>query len=117
MGFDASTGTLYGLAVGLAGVEIHGYGQVLVIDPATAAAVALGPALPSAHPWRGLDFDPQTDRLVASGGQGLSFIDKATGVAEAPTGGLYVQGLAVIPEPATLGLLALGGLAVMRRKT
>jgi DNA-binding beta-propeller fold protein YncE len=114
LGFNGRTGTLYGLADGLGGDDIPYYGQIIVIDPATGNAAALGNELPSDRIWRGLTFDAETDGLIASGDSGLYWIDPSTGAAHF-IGGMYVQGLAVIPDPATLALLAAGGAAMALR--
>lgn len=114
LGFDSRTGTLYGLADGRDGEEVFYYGQIVVIDPATAYATALGDELPSERIWRGLTFDPETGGLIACGGSGLYRIDVSTGAATF-IGGVYVQGLAVIPEPATLALLAVGAVGMWLR--
>ncbi|MCK4624576.1 MAG: PEP-CTERM sorting domain-containing protein [Phycisphaerae bacterium] len=115
LGFDADTGTLYGLAVGEGGSEIYYHGRIIVIDPATGGATALGDVMTSERIWRGLTFDPETNGLIACGGSGLYWIDPADGSASY-IGGMYVQGLAVIPEPATLSLLAVGAVALIRRR-
>ena len=115
LGFDPRTGTLCGLADGTGGSEVFYYGQIVLIDVTTGVATALGDPLPSQRIWRGLTFDPQTEGLIACGGSGLCWIDLDDGAATY-IGGTYVQGLAVIPEPATLALLAVGGLLLMRRR-
>jgi len=116
LGFDPRTRTLYGLADGTGGSEVFYYGQIVLIDVATGDATPLGDPLPSERIWRGLTFDPLTEGLIACGGSGLYRIDLDDGAATY-IGGTYVQGLAVIPEPATLALLAVGvGAVWMKRR-
>jgi hypothetical protein len=111
LAYDSTARILYGLADTLPG-------HVIVIDPATGDAVGLPNALPlDDDTWRGLTFDPVTDTLFASSDQKLYQVDPATGVGTlVGTLSPPIQGLAVIPEPATMGLLALGGLALLKRR-
>jgi len=115
LAYSPKTDTLFGVA--------DYQGQLVAIDRVTGAASPLPTALPLDHAWRGLAYDPVEDVIFGTCYQEDAFyrIDPATGAATyiasiSATGGIEVQGLAVIPEPATLGLVGLGLSALFMRR-
>ena len=99
---------------GMPAAEFDSYVQM----PSTPLAIGLGLSNPPLDFADTVDDGPQTDFVMA----------RITLLAPLATGTMYVQGIEAdgiglpisyeveLPEPATMSLLALGGLAVLRRR-
>jgi len=113
LAYDAKTDTLFATSATIGS-------SLYELDPATAAATLVG-----ATGFRyvtGLAYDPEHGQLYGAADPNntrtLITIDPSTGAGTAVGSlGVGVYGLAyVVPEPATLSLLALGGLGLLRRR-
>jgi len=104
-----------------------GNDALYIVDKTTAAATQLGPTGYAANYAQGMDFDFETNTLYATlytgGGTGaFVWFDLNTGAANqivSTTPWNMEMEMAVdtpIPEPASLSLLALGALALLRRR-
>ena len=101
-------------------------GRLYTIDLQTAAVTLVGPFNnpDGVQIGTGLAYDPTLGLFAVDNGSSnygsdrLYRIDPMTGQATlvGAMSTMNVLGLAFIPEPTTLGLLALGGLAVLRRR-
>ena len=114
LSFNPTTNVLYGI------VNAHyASPQIVTINTAT----GVGTTAAFTQPWylNDLSFNPQTHDLYAvdNSPNTLYKIDMVTGKATTIglTGLGNELGLAFTPEPATLGLLALGGLLMIRRRS
>ena len=115
MSFD-DAGDLWGTAdpTGFAGAD-----TLVRIDLGTAAVTEIGRIVPSNDSLDGFDILDDGAFITVSGvTKTLMSIDPATG-SPSVIGTLDIEGvlaLQEVPEPATLSVLALGGLALVRRK-
>lgn len=117
LAFDPATDTLYAIN------DVDD--RIYTLDTTTLAATPITAPLDGGF-WRGLTFDGDTGTIVASrvgGATAATFInvvDPATGMViqsgVVSNAAAFTQGLAYVPTPGSLALLALGGLAATRRR-
>jgi hypothetical protein len=114
-----------GLAYDAAGDILYGVNdvdhQLQIISQATGAVTDVGSLGFTLGVYSGLTFDSESNTLYLSSSQNLYSVNTTTGTATLiGSTGVNMTGLAfapsavVIPEPGSLSLLALGGLALVR---
>jgi DNA-binding beta-propeller fold protein YncE len=113
MAFDPFSGRLYGAVAG----DTYAWGALIEIDPTTGAGSLIGEYTPHID---ALSFHPTTGDLYGLDGRNgkLYTIDidtaELTELAGLPLGRPF--GLEFVPEPATVLMLGIGGLALIRRR-
>ena len=112
MAYDDTHGILYATDWG---------GDLYTLDISTAAATLIGNMGVNVD-MAGLAYDEATQTLYVNdfwGGEGNLYtvdVDTAEITLVGPNGYEMIDGLAWIPEPASLSLLAIGGLFLLRRR-
>ncbi len=92
--------------------------ELVEFNLSTGAATVIGATGTASQSVAGLTFNHQAGQLLASDGAGLYSIDRASGAATfiGAHGATGFSGIAFVPTPGSLALLALGGMAVARRR-